>query len=184
MKSELSDEEINGSILNDDEKINVSGYVDADGNCSFNSGVVGGAVGASYVAYENNREVKKGKSVVDEPKEESVQTEERTTSKGTKYKTYTPIKNARVSGDCSSIIATPYKAKGGDVKNLRIHGDDVHIIIETKKGMSELSATFLGDDSYDIEELDDGADIFTFDVGDVVSGDDIRMVLVKLALER
>ena len=175
MKCILSDREIEESVLDDDEKYNVSGYVDADGNCSFN-GSSAPSVSASLIRNEFGSSLY-GEDV--EPKDSNGTSDEES-----EPITESLIRSARVSGDCCSIIGTAYHAKGGDVSNLRIHGDDVNIIIETISGMTELSATFLGDDSYDIEELDDGADIFSFDEGDVVSGDDIRMPLIKLALEK
>lgn len=187
----LSDREIEESVLDEDEKYNVSGYVDADGNCSFN-GSSAPSVSASYIAYVDGKEEVRGRpsgdKTVRKPKKktDNRKTEEivHTLPNGSRYVEYRAIESARISGDCCSLIGTAYHAKGGDVSNLRIHGDDVNIIIETVDGVTELSATFLGDDSYDVEELDDGANLFSFDVGDVVSGDDIRMPLIKLALEK
>lgn len=191
MDYKLTEEEVDETVLNDNEKRNVSGYADADGTCSFNAGVA-----SSYVEYVDGEPIVRGRGdgttdyrdhrkehIKKESEDRGVTFEDKVTTKGTKYRKYGKVASARISGDCCSLIGTAFHAKGGDVSNIRIHGDDVNLIIETVDGTSEIMATYLGDDSYDVEELDDGADIFTFDVGDVVSGDDIRMPLIKLALE-
>lgn len=178
MKYILSEKEVEESVLDEKEKTNVSGYVDANGTCSFNAC----DVASGYIKYVDGKAVRVGLKD-EEEKKDKVKAIEKTTSKGNKYTEYKKLASARVSGDCCSLIGTAYHSKGGDVSNLRIHGDDVNVIIETIDGMTEISATFLGDDTYDVEELDDGADIFSFDEGDVVSGDEIRDPLIKLALE-
>lgn len=85
-----------------------------------------------------------------------------------------------VTGILPSIVSNDYESRGGNMDNVVVKGNDINIQINKNTSITSLDALWLGNGTYEIQELDDAANLLPeYSIGDIISLDVVKKLLMN-----